>query len=329
MKTFQAYRKKIFQKATQICPFFLPEEGSKKMRIDKRNKYVNNLYAALHTISGRAEQVCLSAAQNEPIVKTCYLKKQKDNESFYLQLNPNKVVPGSMLKSYSDFNTVLDEAMKRIEATPLQLTRVDLSFNSDSEEDYELFKKLNRLLICCIAHAYNVKNCYKTSDLWTDRSLSVAIKSDTIEAENYNKELESQGQTESKNRLELRSKRMSTTIEDEFLNKWFKRLDKAVEQFTAVQQRYNNELARIWSDDVAKSKKERDFVSLTAFLLRYKDCIFTRKQLENLLKKIQVENPRSKAKKFKDNHKIEFYSLTDLKVVIKAIKDAAIRYFNN
>lgn len=299
------------------------------MKISKRDTYTTNLYPAIHTLSGEAEQVNCDVTKNEKIVKTCRKQYKKDSECYWLQLNPNKTVPNSMIKTYSEFKGVLDETLLNIEAENFRITRADMSFNSDETSDYELFKKLNRLLICCIAEAFNITNCYNSFDLWTDKSLSIAIKDDKIEAENYNKELEAHGTTEAKNRLELRSKKMTFSLEEEFLGNWFNRLDLAVKKFEEVQKHYNRELVKIWKTDQSKEKKEKEFISMTAFVIRYKDCIFTRQQLTELFAQLGSENPYRLAKRFKEKHSIEFFSLTDLKVVVKAIKDKMIEYFKN
>ena len=295
------------------------------MKTEDRNLYIESYYAAHHTISGFVADVNQAATDQDPVVKTCHPK----NDRYYIQLNPNKVVPGSMIKTFSEYKSVLEATMERIEATELQITRADLSFNSDDESHYEQFKKLHKLLISCLSEAYGVRNSYQSCDLWSNRSLSVAIKSDRFEAENYNKDLESHGTTEAKNRLELRSKRMASGIEEEFLVKWFERLDRAVEVFEDVQAHYNRELIRIWNEDQAKTKKEQEFVSLTAFVLRYKDCIFTRKQLQSLFEGVGVQNPKNRAKKFKDGHKIEFFSHQDLKIIVQTIKNMTKKYYNS
>ena len=295
------------------------------MKIEDRKEYIESMYGAEHTRSGYVKSVNQVVADQDPLVKTCFPK----NGMYYIQLNLNKVVPGSMIKKYSEYNAVLAETLDRIEATELQTTRADMSFNSDDESHYEQFKKLNKLLISCIAEAYGVKNCYKVENLWSNRSLSVAIKSDRLEAENYNKDLESNGTTETKNRLELRSKRLTGNVEEEFLVKWFERLDRAVEAFEDVQEHYNRELIKLWNEDQAKPKKEQEFVSLTAFVLRYKDCIFSRKQLQSLFEGVGVQNPKNRAKKFKDNHKIEFFSHQDIKIVVQTIKNLTKNYYNS
>ena len=300
------------------------------MDIKKRQRYKDNLYAAIHTLSIKCSDADEVVAGLETIVKSCSKKKvrHQDYYEYYLMLNPNKAVGAeTMIKSYSRFEEVLRQALNNIGISNFRITRADFCFNSDESEDYELFKKLNKLLICCIADAENIRNCYQTADLWSNKSLSVAVKNDVIEAENYNKELQSQGTTETKNRLEFRSKRVKKTLDKEFQDKWFLRLDKAYERFEAVQERYNRELCRIWEADVEQPEKERNFISVDAFLMTFRDCIFTRKQLVDLLSKMGVKNPQTKAKKFKDKHKVEFFSKKDLKEIIKALKEVARKYF--
>lgn len=299
------------------------------MREAKRKRYIENLAAGIHTLAAKAEQLEEEAAVLDPAIKSCVPKKVRgqDRREYYIQVNPNKAVAdGKIIRSYKQFEDIFLGMLERIGASGVRVTRADLAIDSFNPGDYELFQKLNKLLLCCLADELSVKNCYHTRDLWTNRSLSIAIKNDVMEAENYDKSAESGGKAESTNRLEIRSKRIRVSIEDEFLRRWFDRLDKAVDHFESVQQRYNQELARIWEEDQRKPEKSRDYISLTAFLLCYKDCIFTRRQLQSLLAMIGVENPERKAKNFKDRHTVEFFSKRDLILVCEGIK-AAIKDF--
>jgi hypothetical protein len=179
--------------------------------------------------------------------------------------------------------------------------------------------------------AYNYKNCYTTTDLWTGKSLNIAIKKDDSEIENYDKNKESEGKDECSNRLELRSKRMrNTTLEYQFLVKWFERLDKAKECFEEVQKKSNDNLERLFKEDLAKSKKNRTFLTLNAFLLQNRDAIYTRKQMIDLMKRIgDTNNPVRKADKFKEHHKIEYFSKKDLNSIIRTLKKKMIEYFSS
>lgn len=295
------------------------------MKTEKRIIHANGVYPALHTESGFVPYANLEIAERDLLVKTSY----KKGDRYYLQININKSIPGSMVRSYSEYQAVKADLLERIEASEMQTSRVDLSFNWNSPEHYEEFKKLHKLLICCVAESTGARNCYQAFDLWTDRSLSVAVKTDRFEIENYHKALEAKETSETKNRLELRSKRVTGSIETEFKEIWFNRLDRAIDSFEAVQQHYNSELIRIWSEDIQKPPKDRDFISITAFILRYKNCIFSRKQLQSFLEQIGVKNPENRAKKIKEKHRIEFFSLTDLRNVVKTIKIETMKYFNS
>ena len=302
------------------------------MKIELKKRYEENVYGAAHTLSVTCNDMDEEVADNEEIV-TRNSKTKVRNEDRYihrLRLNPNNIVGSeTMIKSYSQFKTVMNTSFEKMGITSFKINRADFCFNSDDPEDYELFKKLNKLIICCVADLENIKNCYKATDLWSNASLSIAIKSDMLEMENYNKELQSKGITETKNRLEVRSKRVKNALDVEFQQTWLDRLDKAVERFESVQGRYNRELIRIWSEDVEKNPKDRDYISVEAFLMAFKDCLFTRRQLVALLDGMGVKNPEGKAKKFKDKHRVEFYSKTDLLDVVKILKKATRKYFEN
>ena len=299
------------------------------MNIFKRNKYIKRIYPALHTLDGYCDYCDLDLLDpTDEVITTAQPRKVRgqDRYRFYLKMNPNKTVPGDLHRTISEFQKVLDEALERVGAVGFTVNRADMSFNSDDEADYDLYKKLNRLILCCLADSYGLVNCYQTYDLWSYRSLSLAVKGDRIEAENYNKELEDPT-VKTKARLELRSKRMNTDLQTEFLQNWSARLDAAVDRFDAVQERYNTELAKIWKLDQEKPPKQRDFVTVTAFLMQFKDCLFTRKQLRDLLEQMGVNNPDGAAKRFKDRHTVEFFSKTDLKIVTRALKQAMQTYF--
>lgn len=301
------------------------------MNLEKLKKYINNLYPALHTLSIRVRGLLNVAIfeQYKGIIKNNGTKEIDGVVYHYIIVNLNKLKGTSMIKTYSEYSYALAELMTQIGAEDYEIIRADLSFNSDDPEDYELFKKLNRLIICCIASANGITNCYQSSNLWTQKSLSIAIKSDSIEAENYNKFEESQGKYDTKNRLELRSKRITGSLEVEFVTKWSQRLESAVQEFENVQSRYNYHLTNLWNEDKAKKKKDQEYTSMTDFVLRYKDCIFTRRQLSSLFDALGSDNPEKLTKNFKENHSIEFFSLKNVKTITKTLQKKTKNYFDN
>lgn len=307
------------------------------MNIQKRNEYEKTMSLnGIDTLSGYVPDVVtykdMRNGIKENISKCNY---QPDKERTYIVVNPNKKAGSTekLITKYSEFVEKMSYILSSMDRTldDMDVIRADFCFNSTDISSYHSYQKLHRLIISCLAKAYKYKNCYVSDSLWNFERLSVAIKKDDSEIENYNKYRESDGKDESTNRLELRSKRMSgTTIEYQFMTKWFERLDKAQKLFEDVQKEYNDQLEKLYKDDLQKPPKERNYLSLNAFLLQYKECIYARKQMIDLVGRFdEVKNPTKKADKFKDNHKIEYFSKKDLEYIIKVLKKKTVEYFNS
>ena len=305
------------------------------MNMKKRNEYGQKMNLnGIDTLSGYihrwiSEDDMQNGVRNN--INQCNYQSGKDRT--YLLINPNKQGDGErLITSYSEFLKKMDFIFKNMGAdlSEYDVIRADFCFNSRDQSTFDNYAKLHRLLLCCLAKAYNFRNCYQSCNLWDYGRLSVAIKKDDAEAENYNKLRESDGKDESANRLELRSKRMSgTTLEYQLLDKWFERLDRAAGCFEAVQNESNKHLAKLYLDDLQKPPKERDYISLTAFLMRYKEAIYTRRQMIALLSQFpEVKNPEKRADRFKQHHKIEYFSQRDLTHIIGVLKQKTLEYFN-
>ena len=178
------------------------------------------------------------------------------------------------LTSYEDYEQAMTEITNEIGIKEYWTTRVDMKFDSYDEEHYVKYAKLYRLLISMIAVTYNVKNCYRSVDLFTEQQLSVAIKNSEFEIENYDKNRESGGKNPAKSRLELRSKRMKgRSIRQEFLVMWRNRWKNAIKNFDLVGERYNDKLVEIYYRDSEAFPKK--FADVTDFLLQYQNYVAT------------------------------------------------------
>lgn len=308
------------------------------MRKIKRDRYINNLYAAVHTLSGVTQQDADQAkAEQHKCIKVCTQRKvrNEDSKETYMQLNPNKVLgSGGMLRSAAEMEQVVDQTLQAVEVDPetFVIRRVDLAFNSEDPQDYRLFQKLNRLLICCLAYEYKIDNCYRSEDLWSFDQLSIAIMNTRISVENYDKEAESGGTCPVCSRFEIRSMKLQAgdSIRKEFLERWPARWNRAIKRMQDVEQRYNDRLEQLYKEDLANDKRDRDYLNLTAFLMQYKDCVFSSRQMVDLLSRFEeVEDPSQKARSFKSHHRIEYFSQTDLKVVVAALNAATEQYFES
>ena len=306
------------------------------MNIQKRNEYEEKMNLnGIDTLSGYVpRKVSDTDIKNGVKCNINQCNYQIGNERTYLLINPNKQGKGEkLITKYSEFVEKMSFILDSLGAdlSEYDVIRADFCFNSTDKTTYDSYQKLHRLLISCLAKAYKYKNCYVSCDLWDFERLSIAIKKDDSEIENYNKARQSEDKDECANRLELRSKRMSgTSIEYQFMTKWFERLDKARKCFDEVQMESNNHLEQLYKKDLAKPPKERNYLSLNAFLLQHKEAIYTRKQMIDLVGRFEeVKNPTKKADKFKDNHKIEYFSQKDLDYIIAILKKKAGEYFNS
>lgn len=306
------------------------------MNIQKRNEYEKKMTLnGIDTLSGYVSQkISENDMKNGVKCNVNQCNYQIAKERTYLLINPNKQGKSEkLITRYSEFVEKMEFILNSVgaELNDYDVIRADFCFNSSDVTTYSSYQKLHRLLISCLAKAFCYKNCYVSCDLWDYERLSIAIKKDDSEIENYNKLRQNEGKDEYANRLELRSKRMSgTSIEYQFMSKWFERLDKAAKCFDKVQAEANNHLEKLYKEDLVRPPKERSYLSLNAFLLQYKESVYTRRQMINLLERFEeVKNPTKKADKFKDNHKIEYFSRKDLDYIINILKKKTTEYFNS
>ena len=247
-----------------------------------------------------------------------------------MRVNPNRNNNGYILTEYTTFKEVMQGMFEKLGIIDFKWKRVDMSFNTLDNGYYANYTKLNRLLIACIANSANDKNTYDTKNFWTGKTKSLATKNQLREVEFYDKADESQNRSAYCSRLELRSIRMSRDIEYEFMNVWFQRLDNAIEEFEAVQNRFNQNMAKIYLDDLVKKKHDREFMSINSFLMTRRDYIFTNRQMKRLLMLLGLtkEEAKNKAYNFKKYHTIEYFKREDLEIIVADIKTKIIEYFS-
>lgn len=222
--------------------------------------------------------------------------------------------------------------------------RADFRLDNYDGSHYQDFAKLNKYLISAMALTYEVKNCYKTDGLFSQNQLSIAIKNDYFQLENYDRNAKSKNtenhQEPAQARLEERTMAKEfrrnygdasgadgmEILKQEFTEKWLERWEKALENLDAVGERYNEELERIYTE--GKGAFPVRFRTLTDFLIQYQDCIFSQKQLINLLERFpEVGNPKERAKSHKKRYGIEYISKKDARSAVDEIKRATLHYF--
>lgn len=305
------------------------------MNVSQRNEFLGSLYGCIHTITcyltvteNEIGKIDLKELKKNECVSTCIYRS--DNERLYLKLNLNKGLPqNDMIRTFSEYRKRLEELMKSIGycCHDLTVTRADLCINSNLDRSYDRYRKLLKYILCCCYYGLDLKNGYETQDPLTFTHLNLKFGNRNLEIENYNKEIESHGSVPTKNRLELRSKKLNCTVDElpEELKKWCTRLEMALGQVNTVQENFNDRIEEIYRNDRAKT--------VDSIVDQYRNCIFTRSQLRNLLKRIDEKNncdneKYNSAKYYKSKYNIEFFSNYDLMVTVRAIKEKIDLYFS-
>ncbi len=304
------------------------------MNVSQRNLFLDSLYACLHTVTAyltvtenEIKKIDLKELRKNECVSTCTYRS--DTERLYMKLNLNKGISGNdMIRSFSEYRKRLEELMRSIgyDVSDLVITRADLCINSNLNQSYDRYRKLLKYILCCCFYGLDLKNGYETRNPLSFTHLNLKFSNRNLEIENYNKEIESHGSVPTRNRLELRSKKLNCTVDKlpEEFKKWCDRLEMSLGQADTVQENFNEKIEEIYKNDKVKT--------VDSIVDQFRNCIFTRSQLRNLLKRIDEKNncdkeKNSSARYYKAKYGIEFFSNHDLVVTVNAIKEKINLYF--
>ena len=305
------------------------------MNVSERNEFLGSMYACIHTITvylsvseEEVRKIDLKKLRNNQYVSTCTYRS--DTERLYMKLNLNKgVVNNDMILRFQEYRNRLNELMNSFgyDLKDLVITRADLCVNSNLDQSYDRYRKLIKYILCCCFYGLDLRNGYETQDPLTFTHLNLKFSNRNLEIENYNKEIESHGSVPTRNRLEMRSKKLNCGVGElpEEFKKWCDRLELSLGQVKTVQENFNMKIEEVYRNDKAKT--------VDSVVDQYRNCIFTRSQLRDLLQKIDRKNncdkeKNSSARYYKSKYKIEFFSSHDLVVTLNAIKEQINLYFS-
>ena len=297
--------------------------------MNKKKLQDYNLTGSIHTLEVKSSGKVTDIMEEVSKCITTRMSSCDGSTESRSIINPNKLF-GDIF-SYNEFETVFDTILAGAGIGEYTMVRADLRLDSYDPKNYKDYAKLNRYLISALAVTYKVKNCYKSTNLFSQEQLSVAIKNRRFEIEHYDKQaeqMEKGGTDIATSRLELRSKDFEdNNIKMEFVDHWFKRWDKALKNLEVVQNRYNDELERLYRE--GKNAYPKKFISLREFLMQYQDCIFTKRQMIDLLSRLDGEctNPVNYAENYKKRYGIEYFSQKDVEYAVEEVKRAIMDFF--
>lgn len=308
---------------------------------DKRSQY--KLTGSIHTLEIKSPEY--EPAQDENVSECITTRINETGTEAVSKINPNKL--NGDVFSFSEFRETMQEILSASGVGRYRFTRTDLRLDAYDRRHYRLFSKLNKYLISAIAVSYSTKNNYRAEDLFTGNQISIAVKNDYFEVENYDRNHKNKvtGNTteQATARLEERTTARQwrglyqmeyvsaetnmTLLEWEFTKKWASRWQKARKNLQMVQDAYNDALVKKYHEGL--NKKPVQFRSLTDFLIQNQESIFTSAQMVDLLGRLGVENPKGRAKYHKKKYGCEYFSLADVDYAIAEIKRATEEYFNS
>lgn len=315
------------------------------MQKNKLDEY--DLTGSIHTLQLKTTD---DAVPVEEYIKNKTIKAfsgYSDGTTFSVTLNPNKACGD--LFDYGGFKKMFHEILSKMGIEHYDLIRVDFRLDNYEPDHYEKFQKLNKYLISLMAVSRSVRNSYRTTDLFSQEQLSISIKNDYIELENYDRNAKNkttgnttetaqarlEERTKSRQWRQLRSKEQMDELDrlcKEFTQKWSERWEKAIKYRQQVHNRYNDELVRIYKE--GKNAFPVQFRSVTDFLIQYQNCIFCRQQMIDLLTRLkeadpslEYSDPEAKADRFKRRYGIEYFSLQDVRTAVSEIERATNFFF--
>lgn len=253
----------------------------------------------------------------------------KKNAVNKLVLNLNKVEQQD-ITTYSKFENVLKTVLKEQEINNYSFNRVDIAFNMYNENDFKKYFKLNNYVLLLLACKFKSTNNYRTQDLFKPKTHSIAIKNKTLQVENYDKAKESNKASDVTNRLELRRcnmKQLKNSDPGALYDYWCSILDDLVNYTDELIERENNSIYEYYHE--SKDDDTQKWSNLTSFTMLNADNIFSSKQLVQLYTKLNIDNPKSKAKNYKNRYKIEYITKQELKDYINILKKGLNNYFKN
>lgn len=312
------------------------------MKKEKRKNYC--LSGSFHTLEIKSEET--TPTKEKQISNCIATRMNKEGTIATSKINPNKL--NGDVFSFSDFKNVFNTILMENGINEYRITRADMRLDNYNSDHYLSFAKLNKYIISALALSYSVKNRYKTVELISENQLSIAIKNDYFQVENYDRAAKSEITGNTSEQAQARFEERSTSrqwrkmnaginfaesdwnfqlLKREFTVGWESRWEKARESLKLVQDTYNHELIKKYYKN--KNSYPVQFRTLTDFLIRYQDSIFTKMQMVDLLKKLGIKNAENRAKYHKNKYGIEYFSKADVDFAIEEIKRATHCYFDN
>lgn len=262
--------------------------------------------ARIHTVQIHHEGYCPTAEIES--IDDIGRRGRAGEDIQLLKINPNKYV-GHYIDSLGEFCDTMRRIQQEYELGEYAFSRID--FACDNKEDlYDERLKKDLAVVALLSLEKNLNNRFYSIDFLTQDNLTIRAQSSSYAVENYNKYLESNGQDETKKRMEFRSlRRRCKTYQDiqKEIDRWIAALDQCRTHYTDLQATMNDVLEeKLFVERSIYPVRDKDFV------FQNRDFFFSKKQVIAFFQKIG----KSRNVAYKCIHKcqdIEWISKSDLR----------------
>ena len=277
--------------------------------------------AYVHTLSFITKDIIYR--KDEIPYKPRYVKKIcRYNDGTLFQVNLNEIY-GEIYSAWG-FQNVLHEVMNDLGIKCIKVTRMDFCFNLvvDYEECYKINDVIKKLYAL---HIHSINSYYTNGDDHKKRSTKVDSRTTSLEI--YNKEIESNGQSPYRTRIEFRFYRGKPLcgifkLVEHLLNGLY-RLPMYFEQLEDQQLMY---LCDAYEREIQKDYEGR-ILSLSGFITKYANSFFSYKMTQrfyNIYKKGKFKAWLCQYRK--QGHVITFYTQKDVKNYISLLQQCLSDY---
>jgi hypothetical protein len=153
-------------------------------------------------------------------------------------------------------------------------------------------------------------------------ALTVRVQNERLQAENYNKALQSGFQDLAGNRFELRCTKLTSSPKDgaeKAISKWVNALEQCTGIYSALQDKANNCLVQKYFEE----QEAETVKTANEFVRKYEENFFTRQQLKKFFEIVgNGNNPKHATDNFIRRNKIRFYKSKQIARYISTMKNA-------
>lgn len=305
------------------------------MHTEKRNSY--KLAGGIHAITIKTKNTVTEWPQDlRGCIKKEYgWKPTSLDEKSMLTINMDKYFENCL--TATGFQETLKEILCSCKIDDFTFVRTEFQLTNCISEYSQAFDKLNKYLLSSLLRTCSLRKTYIPYDMvdMYDKFTFTTKGQGTScgKCEDKSKIIQSHlvlktGAREWQNIYrEANNVKLDKNLLRQSLEAWIIQLDAALNHLDETQKVYNDELELIYRE--LKQYKVIRVRSVIDFILRFHDCIFTKKQLIDLYERLEPNSKETATKKatyFKREYGIEFFSKNDMKYAVSEIKRTILEF---